>query len=204
MSAGSLVALFGDELAEVGTARLGSITMPGRDVKVSSKDLATAALALTVWDLAEQRALSVRIEAKKRFLGNSTKLLVQAAATGDGFAGLLLNACREETDVRALAERMLGGEAIDPSGRLLAIAHAELAGAGVLTPTVDGKAKTVLKAMTGKSLFESVPGADDWLRADWQELRGRWAAWAANDPDGHKRLLDAARKSIERATKSMD
>lgn len=199
-SATGLVAVFGDELDEVGSARLG-MKMPGREVKVSTKDLAAAALAITVWDLVEQGQLGLRQETRKRLLGKSTVVVLEARSTGHGFAGQLLAAALGGIDMRTVVERMLGGESLDPASRLVAMAHAELAEIGVMAASGDGRVKSVLKAVTGTSPFEMAPGNEAALRPDWDTLLARWRAWSAANADAHRQLLATARSAIERATK---
>lgn len=205
ISAAAQVALWGDELAEVDKARMGNTKMPGREDKVSTKDLAAAMVALTVWDLWSARALHVGFERKKRLGFTTAKVTLQATATpGFPFAAALAGACREPRRIEAVLQDALGGEQADAASTVVNRVQAELVDAGVLVPNGDSTARSIAKAFVGVSVLEAVPGAAQPHRAAWESLKSRWLEWQQANPADAELLVKEARSAITYATASND
>lgn len=200
LSAAALVALWGDELAEVGQARMGNTRMPGRATKASTKGLGTAAIALTVWDLWGTGALSWTFERVSLGFIDTTTVTIHASGTpSTPFAAALAGACHEPRRIGPVLQDVLGGEQVDPAGKVLAHARAELADAGVLIHSGDSAARGLVTSLTGGSVFELVPGAADAHRPDWDALSSRWLTWRQTEPGGAQMLLDEARCALSHA-----
>ncbi|MCU1498474.1 MAG: hypothetical protein JWM47_2427 [Acidimicrobiales bacterium] len=205
ISAAALVAIWGDELAEVDKARLGNTKMPGRDEKVSTRDLASAIVALTVWDLWSARALHVSFDRKKRLGLNTAKVTIQAtAAPAFPFAAALAGACHQPRRLEAALQDALGGEQADAASTVVNGVHGELVHAGVLVPTGDSTARSIAKAFVGASVLEAVPGATYAHRAAWEVLKSGWLQWQQANPADAQLLFKEARSAITYATASND
>jgi hypothetical protein len=206
VSAAALLALWGDELAEVGRARMGNTQMLGREDKVSSKDLAAAIVALTVWEQWGAGVLGVTFERKKRLgLLNSSKLTVQAVGVAaTPFASALVAACPEPRRLEVVLQAALGGEQMDPAGTVIGQARAELAQAGVVVHNGDSTVRALAKSFTGGSSFELVPGAAEPHRPAWEALLARWLPWQQANAADAEMLFAQARSAITYATASTD
>jgi hypothetical protein len=204
MSAAALVALWGDELAEVGQARMGNTQMPGREDKASTKDLAAAIVALTTWELWGAGVLGVSFERKKRLgLVTTTKVTLQAnAPAATPFAAALAGACQQPRRLEAVLQDAIGGEQLDPAGAVLNQARAELVGAGVLVHSGDSAMRGLAKSFSGKSVFELVPGAAAPWRPTWDALLSRWLPWQQANAGDAEMLFGGARSALAYATSS--
>lgn len=203
ISAAALVILFGDELDEVGTARLGTTTMPGREEKVSTKDLAAATIALTVWAESRSGALDLSIDRKKR-LGLVPTTSVVLCATGQAPTGRLAQALAAGAERPAKLEvtlrQALGGDSLDPSGAVLSLARGELNEAGILVAKEMSRSAAIGRALTGKDSAEAVPGAVDHLRPEWDVLQQSWSAWRTAQPDDAAALFKQAKNALTATT----
>lgn len=204
ISAAALVALWGDELPEVGRARLGNTQMPGRDVKASTKDLAASALALTVWDLWSRGEMGVAFERKKRLGVLATaKVTIQANVLATSpLAAALTAAVPQPRPLATALLSALGGEKFDPAGTVLSIIEGELIALGVLTHDGSSTRASLAKAMVGRSSVQAVPDGIQAQRAAWLDLQARWTVWQQAKPDDADLLLKQARSALASATDS--
>jgi hypothetical protein len=204
ISAAALVTLWGDELPEVGRARLGNTQMPGRDEKASTKDLAAAALALTVWDLWSRGELGVAFERKKR-LGVLATAKVTIQATAQSTSPLAAALTAAVTQPRSLTTALLGalgGEKIDPAGTVLSIIQGELVALGILINDGSSTTASLAKAMVGRSSVLAVSSGIEAQRPAWLDLKGRWTAWQQANPEDAALLVKQARSALAFASDS--
>lgn len=92
MPGAELVALFGDELPEVRSARTGMVVASG--AKVSLPDIAQMLLAVAVVQLLEQKAAVVNETETRKMFRTRRTMMLQASEAGEGLAQRLLDGCR--------------------------------------------------------------------------------------------------------------
>lgn len=196
-----LVVLFGDELAEVGSARIGVRVVGG--AKVSAKDLAVALLAIGIADLEGEELATLTESEQKKLFRTKRALALQTDAGGAGLTAAIAAAARAGMPVEALAPSLLGGRVSAPEMALIAIAKAHLESTGA-TVRVEEKGMRRIGGKLGMSPFEIHEPSAEPLRGAWQALLRRWEAWRDRDPELAGRLLDACRSSISAAREPVD
>jgi len=196
-----LAVLFGDELAEVSSARIGVRVVGG--AKVSAKDLSATLLALGVAELHHQGLARLSdIEVKKLFRTKRT-LSLQTDAGGAGLTAAIASAARSGMPIDDLALTLLGGRVSTPEMALIAAAKAHLLSTGAVI-RVEEKGVRRLGGKLGMSPFEIDEAAAERLRGEWQALRRSWEAWRDRDRELASRLMDACASSISAATEVSD
>ena len=130
--------------------------------------------------------------------------IVQATGTPATTAvgSALVAACAQPRKLEQVFQDVIGGEKADPAGSFLNLARAELAQAGVLAHTGEGALKGFAKSLSGKSVFELVPGAADPYRAWWDALLSRWLPWQQANPADAEMLFEGAKSALAYATSS--
>lgn len=201
-----LVVLFGDDLDEVSSARIGIRVAGG--AKVSARDVATMLLATAIADLLERGIATLQESEVKKMFKTRKTLLLQGADVGDagdsaGLTAAVASAAKAGVPLESLALRLLGERVATPEMALIAAAKSSLTRTGAV---VEVKEKG-LRRVTGKlgvSPFEIDDDGAETLRGRWQELKISWEAWRDRDPELAKRLLDGCRRSIAAAAETVD
>lgn len=201
-----LVVLFGDDLDEVSSARIGIRVAGG--AKVSARDVATMLLATAIADLLERGIATLQESEVKKMLKTRKTLMLQGAEAGDagdsaGLTAAVASAAKVGVPLESLALRLLGEPAVAPEMALIAAARSSLTQTGAIV-ALEEKGLRRVAGKLGASSFEIDEAAAESLRGRWQDLKSRWEAWRDRDPDLAKRLLDGCRRSIAAAAETVD
>lgn len=194
MAGAELVTLFGGELPEVSSARIGVRVAGG--AKVSARDLAGTLLAMSIAELHGQGTAKLEEEEVKRMFRATRALTVWSSGAGEGLAGAISQAVQEKTPVTRVARAVFGGLVATPELTLISMAQA------FLEPTGAVVGKTGLKrlgAKLGSLRYEIDDRAAEALRGQWPPVRARWESWKAANPALVDPLVTACRKSLGEA-----
>lgn len=196
MAGAELVTLFGNELDEVGKARMGGLKVVGSE-KVSYRDVCQMLLAMAVAELVSSRAATLTEEDVKGRFRSRRALMLRASGDAAGFTGLVAQAAVGGVEVRDLVLRMLGNQVASPDSVLVTRAHATLDGTGAVVKA-GGMGKK-LGAKLGMSSYEVDDQGAQALRPEWERLRSTWREWSSANPALAKQLLDSCKDAVGRA-----
>ena len=193
MPGSELITLFGDDLAEIGSARIGVRVVGG--TKVGARELAQMLLAVGIADLLDRGVATLSERESKNLFRSRRTLVVQSSEASDGFTRALAKVAREPVQVDQLAAHLLGGRVAGPELALIGMAHGHLEDSGAVT-RADGKAVRRVGTKLGLSPFDINDAGAEALRPEWQQLRERWEAWKAANAERADQLLEACKKSL--------
>ncbi len=201
MPGAELITLFGDQLEEVDSARIGMRVSGGQ--KVSMRDVAVMLFALSVAELLDSGAATVtEQEVKKRFRTRKTMLLKSAPA-GDGFTAIVATAARDGVAVEDLGLVVLGGMTPAPETSLIRGAQGLLEPTGAVVRSDEGRARRIGTKL-GANPYEIRDDQAELLKGEWQQLHQRWTTWKTQNPALGAQLLDSCRKALDNAKQPVD
>lgn len=200
MPGAELTALFGDELPEVGSARIGMVLASG--TKVSMRDVAQMLLAIAVAQLLDEgAATATETEIKKRLRTRRT-LVLQANEAGEGMTAAVAAAARDGVPIDELAMRLLDGANAAPETSLIRLAQAQLEATGAVVQA-KGAGRRFGK-MLGANPYEIEPEQAEALRPQWQALMEQWSGWKAANPELAERILDGCKTALGNSRDTSD
>jgi hypothetical protein len=191
ISAPALAYLFAEWVAPAKGGVLDQgVPVPGSEAKVSAKPLAGALVAISLWSLHRQGAISLRQESKKGLLRSKSVLTVTPAGSGNGAggdmeSGLLHAVPADGASAAKVVGRWFGRDTANPWGDVIrrAMVEAVAAGAGeAKTGGLKNALGAIPEFVLGGPGREPFAGAADRLLADWE-------AFSATYPELHAALI---------------
>lgn len=200
MPGAELIALFGDELSEIDSARVGVRVASGQ--KVSARDLAWMLLAASVAELAGGGLATLEQAEVKKMFRTKRVLTVWSRSGAEGFARTVANVSAGGCPVGELGLRLLGGRVISPEMALIDVAKSLLVPTGAVVEA-SGRAKR-FGAKLGMSPYEIDAEKAEQLRGDWQRVKVGWETWKGGNPSLASELEAACRKAVAAAKEPVD
>jgi len=201
MAGAELITLFGDQLPQVHTAKIGIRVAGG--TKVSARDLANTLLALSVVDLVSQGVATLERKSVKGKFRTRESLVVRSSPGGEGFSALIAGKAGNGVEIAHLAYQVLGNsEAVGTEMKLLGIAQSFLEQSGAVRAPSQKLGWNARHG--GATPYEINDDVAATLLPHWQPLRASWENFGASRAGDLKELIDLCSKSIAECRPSLD